>query len=127
MIYWGMDSPLETSRILRAAKDRPGTFETLSELPGPAYYLGRNEAGAMYLGTTVEPGPAVRDSFGRIFGTARSGDWEEIHRCRNDIFPQYGIFYFPRGILPENFLVFSQRALVPREGCLTIARDLAWS
>ena len=51
------------------------------------------------------------------------GEWTEIISAKTDRFPQQGIFYFPKGVLPENYLVFSQRALVPYEGCLTIARD----
>jgi hypothetical protein len=125
-VMWGMDSPLETSWIYEALVDNPLCYRRRYELPGPAYYTARNEAGGLYLGTTVEPGPAVRDHYGRIFGTDPQGEWREIHRRRDDLFPQYGIFYFPRGCLPENYLVFSQRALSPDEGFLTIARDRAW-
>lgn len=126
-LIWGMDSPLETSWILDAAVDDPSDIRRLHELPGPAYYTTRNEAGGVYMGTTVEPGPAVRDRYGRIFAIDPQESWREIHRRRDDPVPQHGIFYFPRGVLPENYLVFSQRALVPDEGCLTIARDPAWA
>ena len=125
-LIWGMDSPLETSWIFDAAVDDPADCRRLYELPGPAYYMTRNGAGGIYLGTTAEPGPAVRDRYGRIFATDPQGGWHEIHRRRDDPFPQFGIFYFPRGELPENYLVFSQRALTPNEGCLTIARDRVW-
>ncbi len=125
-LFWGMDSPVESSFILRASIDLPDRYEKLYELPGPAYYLAQNEAGGIYLGTTVEPGPSVKDNYGYIFGLGPDNVWNELLRCKNDIFPQYGIFYFPKGVLPENYIVFSQRALVPGEGFLTIARDLSW-
>jgi hypothetical protein len=125
-LIWGMDSPAVTSYILSAPLNDPEELTAHRELPGPAYYMCRNAAGALYLGTTVEPGPAVADRFGRVFATDPNGVWEEVHRSRSDFFPQHGIFYFPKGELPENYLVFSRRALVPDEGSLTIARDVAW-
>ncbi len=123
-LYWGMDSPLKTSFIIRASR-QTARYDKLLELPGPAYYIGQNDGGGIYVGTTVEPGPAVKDHFGRIFGSDKSGVWREIVRCKKDPFPQYGIFYFPKGILPENFIVYSQRALLPYEGYMTIATDPA--
>ncbi len=126
-LYWGMDSPSQTSFILRTSKNSADDIEELCELPGPAYYMGQNQAGGMYLATTVEPGVAVQDDLGHMFGTNPDGSWEEVTAAKTDRFPQKGIFYFPRGVLPENFVVFSQRALNPFEGYLTIARDCLWS
>jgi hypothetical protein len=126
-LYWGMDSELETSFVMRVAKDNPGEPERLYELPGPAYYMSRNKAGGIYLGTTVEPGASVKDDFGHLIRYSGDGCWEEVLRRKNDLFPQFGIFYFPKGILPENFVVYSQRALRPNEGCMTIARDHSWN
>ena len=126
-LYWGMDSPSQTSFILRTSKDFADDIEELCELPGPAYYMGQNQVGGLYLATTVEPGVAVQDDLGHMFGTRPDGSWEEMKTARTDSFPQKGIFYFPRGVLPENFVVFSQRALNPFEGYLTIARDCLWS
>lgn len=125
-LYWGTDSPIESSFIMRADKKSPNLFEKIGELPGPAYYMTQNKAGGIYLGTTVEPGPAVKDNYGHIFGLRPDNSWREMARFKKDIFPQYGILYFPKGVLPENFIVFSQRALEPFEGYLTIARDKAW-
>lgn len=125
-LIWGMDSPLEQSFILTANRGPSRVSRNLCPLPGPVYYSMRNAAGGLYLGTTVEPGPAVIDDCGRIFANCKAGKWSEIHCRRNDRSPQYGIFYFPKGTLPENYLVFSQRALRPDEGYLTIARDREW-
>lgn len=126
LLYWGMDSPQEPAYILCASKESPSNLKILHELPGPAYYLAQNEAGGFYVGTTVEKGQAVKDNYGHIFALRPNSSWEEILCCKKDAFPQHGIFYFPKNILPENFLVYSQKALKPYEGYLTIARDKAW-
>lgn len=125
-LLWGMDSPLESSHILRLGR-RAALPCIEARLSGPAYYLSGNVAGACYVGTTVEPGPAVADRRARIYGTRPDGVWEEIVSLAADRFPQYGIIYLPRGILPGNHVAFSTRALVPGEGRLTIVRDLAWA
>lgn len=126
-LIWGMDSPNETSFLISADRESPKELSRLMELPGPVYYMTQNQAGGIYCGTTVEPGHSVRDQFGRIYGSNPDGNWDALVRCRDDIFPQRGMFYFPHGVLPDNFLVFSQRALLPYEGWMTIARDKAWA
>ena len=126
VMYWGMDATQVDAWILRVCLDNPKSLQKLYALPGPAFYMAQNEAGAMYLGSTAEPGPAVKDNSGHIFGTRSESHWEELLRCQTDLVPQLGIFYFPRGILPENYLIFSQRGLKPHEGEMTIARDRAW-
>jgi hypothetical protein len=126
MVYWGMDSPEETARLMVAEKDRPAMVRSQCELPGPAYYMGENRAGGMYVGTAVEPGVALRDDCAHIMGLGPDGAWEELAARRADRSPQHGIFYFPKGAMPENYVVFSQRALVPGEGSMTVARDRAW-
>jgi hypothetical protein len=124
-LYWGMDSPDDEPFMIRSSADKAAP-EKIFPLPGPVYYMGRNEAGALYAGTTVEKGRAVKDRVGRIWGTSPDGAWQEIASGRKDWVPQHGLYYFPRGVMPGSFLIFSQRALVPHEGCMTIARDLRW-
>jgi len=126
-LIWGMDAPEETSFLLSTSKEHPHSIRILRKLPGPAYYMARNEAGGVYVGTTSEPGAGVKDRFGHVFGSLPDQRWEEILRRRKDPFPQHGIFYFPRGIVPGNFLVYSQRALVPQEGRMIVALDRAWA
>ena len=126
-LIWGMDSPVETSFLLSADKKNPSDIKILVELPGPMYYMTRNEAGAVYFGTTTEPGSGVKDKFGHIFGSRPDHGWDEILRRRKDPFPQHGIFYLPSGVLPNNYLIYSQRALHPQEGQMIVARDRAWA
>ncbi len=126
VMYWGMDTPLADAWILKAHLEQPEKFEKLHAIPGPAYYMTQNAAGAMYMGSTAEPGPAVKDKCGHLFATKPDATWEELLSCQTDWVPQHGIFYFPRGVLPENYLIYSQRGLKPNEGTMTIARDLSW-
>tara|TARA_B100001971_G_C17987927_1_gene430838 strand:- start:128 stop:733 length:606 start_codon:yes stop_codon:yes gene_type:complete len=125
-LIWGMDSPLVTSFIMKGKRDRLLDAQELFELPGPAYYTCQNQAGGLYMATTVEPGPAVKDDQSHLIGLRPNGKWEDMLQLKTDWFPNFGILYFPRGVLPENYLVFSQRALNPWEGYMTIARDKAW-
>ena len=124
-LFWGMDSPVETCFVCTIGRETPHQPVELCELPGPTYYMTQNKAGGIYLGTTVEPGPSVKDNYGHVFGLRPDNSWREILRRKNDIMPQFGIFYFPKGVLPANFIVFSQRGLRPNEGQLVIARDTA--
>ena len=123
---WGMDSPRTASYVIQAPRGELEKAEQVHELPGPAYYMSRNEAGALYLGTTVELPKTMTYRVGHVLGTRPGGCWEDMLQLKKDWFPQFGIVYFPTGQLPENYLVYSQRALRPYEGHLTIARDAAW-
>ena len=124
-LVWGMDSPLETPHVMELQRTDEAVPRPLHRLDAPAYYTTRNEAGGCYLGTTVEPGPAVRDDFARLYGGVQAENWSEIARWRHAPVPQYGIVYLPRGVLPGSFVVYSTRALRPGDGQLTIARDRA--
>lgn len=126
-VYWGMDSPSAPAHLMAARRERPHEARAMCSLPGPAYYMAVNEAGGAYLGTTVEPGAASKDRSAHLFGMRPDGVWEEVLKRRADIFPQHGIFHFPRGTLPGGCVVFSQRGLVPNEGFMVIARDRAWA
>jgi hypothetical protein len=126
-LYWGMDSPNQISFMMSMDRKNPNDIDKLYELPGPVYYLSQNEAGGLYAGTTAEPGASVKDKKGHIIALKPDNSWEDILQLKTDIFPQFGIFYFPKGIVPENYIVFSARALQPLEGHLLIARDLAWN
>jgi hypothetical protein len=126
-VVWGMDAPSRPAQLMLAPADEPGARRAIRPLPGPAYYLSSNTAGAVYVGTTAERGATGGDrQHGYILGAKPDGSWEEIVQRRHDVFPQHGIFRFPKGVLPGAFVVFSQRALVPHEGYTTIARDTSW-
>jgi hypothetical protein len=126
-LIWGMDSPLPSPSILQWGPDYTQEPDPIATLPGPAYYMAVNAAGGMYLGTTVEPGPAVSSSSATLWAATKEAVWKQIGKFKSDVFPQYAIIYFPKGKLPENFLVFSLRATQKDEGKIVIARDLSLS
>lgn len=109
-VYWGMDSPLETSHVQRINL-RTGELERLQELDGPAYYGAVNAQGRMFLGTTVESGPAVKDKVARVWTSQDGESWRILHEHRASRLPQTGIIYFPSGTLPEDYLIYRCRAL----------------
>jgi hypothetical protein len=127
LLRWGTDSPDQLNHLMQCPKNDPSKVIKLQEVPGPVYYSCRNQAGALYFGTTVEPGAAVLDNFGHIIGSTPGGQWEEVYRAKKDRTSQHGIVQFPRGVLPGKHLVFSKRALKPDEGFMYISHDLAWS
>ncbi len=120
-LVWGPDS-LRAASILTVDKRSGNNINQLHTLPGPVFYTCRNEAGTLFFGTS--PSRIVKSSnYGYIFALGSDNSCREVFRCKKDLFPQYGIICFLKGILPENFIVFSQVALKPYEGYLTIARD----
>ncbi|MDG1287047.1 MAG: hypothetical protein P8P30_05715 [Rickettsiales bacterium] len=125
-LIWGMDSPLETSYILQVDKHNPTEPEIIYELPGPAYYMTRNEAGGVYLGTTAEPGPAVKDNLAHLIALRPDGSWQDVYQATNDKVPQFGIFHLPKGVLPGNKMILSSRAVTKHEGQLLLAEDTEW-
>ena len=122
-IFWGTDSPTKQNYFIRANKKNPLEYIKIFPLPGPVYYLSRNDAGGKYVATTAEPGRAAEKKIARIFSFMESSKVTEKIVLKKDIFPQHGIIYFPSGILPDNYVIFSQRALKPYEGYMTIAKD----
>ena len=122
-LLWGMDSPSETSWVLCWGPDFRKPPEKVVRLPGPAYYMCRNQAGGIYLGTTAEPGAGVAGPFATVWACPPGGAWRQIAAFRSDAIPQHAIVYFPRGLLPENFVVFSLRGVRWDDGRLFVVRD----
>ena len=65
----------------------------------------------MFLGTTVESGPAVKDNLARVWTSEDGESWRVLHQYRASRLPQTGIIYFPSGILPKDYLIYRCRAL----------------
>ena len=124
-ILWGTDSPTQKNHIVKTSIDSPKNFKLIAPLPGPVYYTCQNQLGGTYFATTAEPGPASEKNKARIYSLNNDYNVHEIHNCRRDFIPQHGIVYFPSGILPENYIIFSLKALTPNEGCTIIARDMS--
>jgi len=123
-LFWAPDS-LRVASILCIKKESPNHIKELHKLPGPVFYTSENETKTMFFGTSP-PIIVKSNKYARIFALRPDNSCQEIYRCKKDLTPQYGLLYFPKGVLPENFIVFAQRALKPYEGYLTIARDTMW-
>ena len=54
----------------------------------------------------------------------KSLDQSQVGKFSSDLFPQHAIIYFPRKQLPENFIVFSLRAIKGMDGKMFIDRDM---
>ncbi len=121
-VYWGVDSPLETSGICRvaAADNSP---QRLCDVPGPVYYGGRNEAGQLWFGTSVEPGPAVTTNRVHLYAsTDQGGSFADTFSRRADPTPQLSAILMPAGVVPGDHVVFALRATVRWEGNLVVGR-----
>lgn len=123
-LIWAPDSPRVAS-ILCINKESPNQIKELHKLPSAVFYTAENEAGTLFFGTSP-PRRVKSGNYAHIFALRPDNSCQEVYNCKKDFIPQYGIFYFPKGVLPENFIVFAQRALKPYEGYLTIARDNMW-
>ena len=121
-VLWGIDSPLETSGICRWTATN-GVAERLCDTPGPVYYGGCNEAGHVWFGSSVEPGPAVTSDRVHLFASrdgARS--FADVFSRRADRSPQLSCLLFPRGTAPGSAVVFSLRATWRWEGQMVVGR-----
>lgn len=121
-VLWGIDSPLKTSGICRLnAGDTAPT--RLRDVPGPVYYGGRNEAGHMWFGTSVEDGPSVTTNRVHLFASTDGGQaFHDAFSRRADSSPQLSVILFPRGVAPGDAVVFSLRATWRWEGQMVVGR-----
>lgn len=124
-VVWGIDSPLETSGVCSAAfPDTAVVRHTDTE--GPIYYSGRNAAGHVWFGVSVEPGPAVHTDRVQVVASVDGAQtFERVFSRRADPTPQLSCILSPRGISPENTVVFFLRATMRWDGQLVVARLLA--
>ena len=121
-LIWGIDSPLETSGICRVA-GMDGPVERLCDTPGPIYYGGRNEAGHVWFGTSVEPGPSVVTDRVHLYASTDGGRcFADVFSRRADRTPQLSSILFPRGTVPGTAVVLSLRATWRWEGQMVVAR-----
>jgi len=118
-LLWGIDSPLMPSAICR----HDGTLRRLEETPGPVYFGGRNEAGELWFGTSVEAGPSVKTDQLHVFASMDGG--ESFHDCFQrtaDKLPQLSVVHIPSGVVPGDYVVVYLRATWRWEGCMVVGR-----
>ena len=118
-LLWGVDSPLKPSAICRF----DGELHRLQETPGPVYFGGRNEAGAMWFGTSVEAGPSVTTDQIHLFASTDGA--RSFHDCFSrtaDKLPQLSVVHVPTGVVPGDRVVIYLRATWRWEGCMVVGR-----
>ena len=124
-VLWGMDSPGEPSFIIRwdrLSKER----EFVTELPGPIWHGTSNADGWYTFSTAVEPGDYLKEPQAYLWTSPNGFNFYKVAAYDKDFWPwtffQFGLIYFPIGIAPENYLVFSGNALKQYENTMVIAR-----
>ena len=120
-LLWGVDSPIRQSGIVRK-KRAGGPLEWLCKTPAPVYYASSNEDGNVFFSTTIEPGPSVKSRHTEIFASLQGEAFASVYHRRADTSPQFSQTHFPRGLLPENYLVWSSIATWRDEATMMIGR-----
>ncbi|MCC6126712.1 MAG: hypothetical protein IT426_17255 [Pirellulales bacterium] len=85
-VFWIMDSPLETSHLIRLDR-RTRRIERLRPFPGPVWYVKDLTDGWCLAATAHEPGPGVQTRFAHLFASRNPADWIEIARYEKDAWP----------------------------------------
>jgi len=118
-VYWIMDSPLETSCLIKFNR-KTKTVESLQDFPGPVYYSIEFEDGGYMVATTHEPGPSVTDNSAHIFFSNDLENWEELVSFEHDglsmKYLKYGIIGFATGYQTKNEFYFFCEAIKHMDG-----------
>jgi hypothetical protein len=74
----------------------------------------------------VEPSPVLKEPKAYLWTSPNGLDFHPVAAFEKDGWPwayfQFGLVYFPIGIAPADYLVFSGNALKPYENTMVIAR-----
>ena len=111
-VYWLMDSPLETSTLIKYDRKK-NKISNLQEFPAPIYYSLSFTDGGYLIGTTHEPGPSVIGNTASIFYSDDLENWEEVASFQHDgwslNYLKYGIIGFSAGPQTKNnFFIFCE-------------------
>jgi hypothetical protein len=124
-VLWGMDSPTERSFIIRwdrVSRKR----EFVAELPGPIWHGTSNVQGWLTFATAAEPSPILRRPQAYLWTSSNGRDFNQLAAFDKDFWPRYyfqfGLIYFPTGVAPADYLVFSGNALKQYENTMVMAR-----
>ena len=99
-VYWIMDSPLETSHLIKLNRKRK-KIDVGCSFPGPVYYSITLSDGRYLVATTYEPGPGVVDKSAHIFISNDLEKWDKVCSFKHDGMPtsifKYAIIGFAEG------------------------------
>ncbi len=120
-VYWGAETPLEQSGIVRRSREG-GEIEWLQTTPCPVYYATSNEAGHFAFSTTVEPGPSISSEYTEIYASTDRDHYKAVWSSRSDRTRQYAQTHFPRGVAPDDLIVWSSIATTRSEATMFVGR-----
>lgn len=120
-VYWGVETPLAQSGIARRSREG-GEIEWLQNTPCPVYYATSNEAGHFAFSTTVEPGAAVQSDHTEIYASANREHYDVVWSKRSDRTRQFAQTHFPRGVAPDDFIVWASVATTRSEAAMFVGR-----
>ena len=120
-VYWGVDSPLKQSGIIRKSRDGART-DWLCDVPCPVYFGATNANGHLFFTTCVEPGPSVTSSHTELYASVDGESFFSVFSLRADFLPQYSMFHLPKGQAPDNTVVFYARATLRSENTLFVGQ-----
>ena len=111
-VYWLMDSPLETSCLIKYDR-KENKIYSLQEFPSPIYYSLSFKDGGYLIATTHEPGPSVIGNTANIFYSDDLVEWKEVAKFEHDgwslNYLKYGIIGFSAGPQTKNnFFIFCE-------------------
>lgn len=111
-VYWLMDSPLETSRLVKFHRNSH-EVTLLQDFPSPVYYSLSFNDGGYLIGTTHEPGESVHGTTANLYFSENLETWTKIaafeHDGRSLRFMKYGIIGFSDGEqTKDNFFIFGE-------------------
>lgn len=118
-VYWVMDSPDETSYLVRYERISK-KIVTLRSFPGPAYYSINFHDNGYLIGTTHEPGKSVQGKSAHIYFSKDLENWTEIAKFQHDglsmKYLKYGIIGFAFGKQFKNEFYFFCEAIQGMDG-----------
>jgi hypothetical protein len=118
-IYWLMDSPIESSHLVRFSRDS-GEISKLQKFPSPIYYSAHLQEGGYLMATTHEPGPSVKGNSATLYYSEDLEDWKEIKSFEHDgmslKYFKYGIIGFSSGLQSINEFYIYCEALKGMDG-----------
>lgn len=118
-VYFGMDSPLESSFVMRLDR-KTRILERMQPLPGPVWYSKMLSDGWMLMATAVERGPAVESRRAKIFASRCGTHWVPVASHAKDLWPmpwfKNGTINFADGVQSSKRFFFSGEALRGLDG-----------
>jgi hypothetical protein len=120
-VLWGMDSPLETSHIIKFDRTTK-EIEKVCELPGSCWYAKKTVDNYVLLQTSVEHSylPGIKSDKSFLFVTSDSSNWKIVESWKKDRYPnrffRHGVVMFCEGNQYIDRFVIQGEALESLDG-----------